>query len=354
MTEHKSIFIKNIYYMLSYAYKVLRESNYASVAAEEFDQAQDLLAAILCKGIGQQVKHGLHKEYVTIQEDRSVLRGKLNLSNTIRNRVQRKQKLSCEFDELSADHVLNQILKTTVHYLLADDGVAPARKVSLKKILVFFDEIHLLDPRDIQWGRLHHRRNDQNHEILIDLCYLVLNGMLQTTEEGRYRMMSLSDEHMERLYERFILNYYKRHHPYLSEIKAKRVRWALSGDDPASMMQFLPSMQTDVMLRLDEKVLIIDAKYYSQILQTHFKKEKLRSSHVYQIYAYVKNEDQESTGNVAGLLLYAKTDEQLTPDWVFDMGGNRIGAKTLDLNQDFDQITAQLDAIVEDHFGSVG
>ena len=61
-------------------------------------------------------------------------------------------------------------------------------------------------------------------------------------------------------------------------------------------------------------------------------------------------EEQSYTGNVAGILLYAKTDEPITPDCMFNMGGNQIGAKTLDLNVDFKVIAAQLDKIAEDFF----
>ena len=51
------------------------------------------------------------------------------------------------------------------------------------------------------------------------------------------------------------------------------------------------------------------------------------------------------------LLVYAKTGEDITPDCVFNMGGNQIGAKTLDLNKDFNLIAAQLDAIAAQFFG---
>ena len=42
------------------------------------------------------------------------------------------------------------------------------------------------------------------------------------------------------------------------------------------------------------------------------------------------------------MLLYAKTDEQLVPDNTFQMSGNTISVKTLDLNQDFIHIAKQL------------
>ena len=47
MIKDKSIFIKNIYYMLSYAFQILKQSNYDEVASERFDHAKDLFAAIL-------------------------------------------------------------------------------------------------------------------------------------------------------------------------------------------------------------------------------------------------------------------------------------------------------------------
>lgn len=79
MTKDKGIFIRNIYYMLAYAFQVLRQKNYDDVAAEDFDNIQDLFAAILAKGVSQQIKQGLHREYITKNEDLSVMRGKLDM-----------------------------------------------------------------------------------------------------------------------------------------------------------------------------------------------------------------------------------------------------------------------------------
>ena len=258
--------------MLSYAFQILKQSNYDEVVSEKFENAQDLFAAILSKGIAQQLKQGLFREYITKNETLSIMRGKLDLEETLRNRIQRKQKLTCEFDELSENNLFNQILKTTIHYLLIDDGVDEERKIALKKILVFFDGIELLEPSRIPWSRLYYQRNNKNYQMLMNLCYFVLDGMLQTTEKGEYKMASFSDDHMARLYERFILEYYRQEHTYLTEVKAGQVKWNLTGDDSETMVRFLPIMRTDIMLRLKEKILIIDAKYYGRTLQKQFDK----------------------------------------------------------------------------------
>ena len=94
----------------------------------------------------------------------------------------------------------------------------------------------------------------------------------------------------------------------------------------------------------------IDAKYYSHTTQGQFDKKSIRSNNIYQIYTYVKNKDIDHTGNVAGLLLYAKTEEEIIPDMDVEIDGNRISAKTLDLNCDFDLISEQLKNIEREYF----
>ena len=62
---------------------------------------------------------------------------------------------------------------------------------------------------------------------------------------------------------------------------------------------------------------------------------------------YLKNYDNENTGNVSGLLLYAKTDEELEPKDDYLMGKNHIGVDYLDLSVEFEDIRGKLDSIVE-------
>ena len=87
-------------------------------------------------------------------------------------------------------------------------------------------------------------------------------------------------------------------------------------------------------------------------MQSQYDKRTIHSNNLYQIFTYVKNKDVGNTGKVAGMLLYAKTDEEITPDSNFRMSGNRISVKTLNLNLAFEEIAAQLDKIAESCFAS--
>ena len=103
----------------------------------------------------------------------------------------------------------------------------------------------------------------------------------------------------------------------------------------------------------DNRVLIIDAKYYEHSTQVQFDKHTLHSNNLYQIFTYVKNKEyelREKDHTVSGMLLYAKTDEEIYPNNVYQMSGNQITVRTLDLNLPFDEIAGQLNTIAKTHF----
>ncbi len=341
-----NIVISNIYYMLTYAFQVLHQTNYEEITVEPFDNVKDLFAAILAKGIAQQLKQGLHREYIDKVEDLSVMHGKIDIPGTIKNRVQNRRMLSCEFDELSENNTFNQILKTTALLLLKENDVKEESKVSLKKEMLFFSGIDEINPFLIRWDLLRFNRNNQGYRMLLSICQFVLEGLLLTTDDGDMKLAQFLDEQrMCRLYEKFILEFYRKEVPQV-KARASKIDWQV--DDGISTL--LPAMQSDIMLTRGEKTLIIDAKYYSHATQVQYGKNTLHSNNIYQIFTYVKNQDVGNTGNVAGLLLYAKTDEEITPDMSVVLSRNRISAKTLDLNCDFKEIAKQLKSISEEYF----
>ena len=349
MIKDKSIFIKNIYYMLSYAFTILNQGGYEDIAAEEFENMHNLFAAILSKGIGRQLKQGLYREYLNRKEDIAVVRGKIDMPGTIQKRLSRRRVLTCEYDELSENNLLNQILKTTVMILLRHGRVDQEYKNDLKKEMLFFSTVDTIDPAAIRWTAIRFQRNNSTYRMLVTLCQLILEGMLLTTDSGEYQLASFIDQqHMNRLYEKFILEYYAKECPQVTAA-ASQIPWVL--DDGIGTM--LPVMQSDIMLTRGNDVLIIDAKYYTHTTQTHFDVHTLHSGNLYQIFTYVKNKDTEygdQPHTVSGMLLYAATDEDIQPDNSYQMSGNKISVRTLDLNREFKEIAAQLDAIVDEHF----
>ncbi len=343
MADNRGIIIRNIYYMLAYAYQNLRQRNYMDIAAEGFENIQDLFAAILAEGISSQLKSGLVREYVKFSEELTTLRGKLDVMRSCRLKKKRAGKLLCEYDELSENNLMNQVLKTTGYLLLRSKEVTLKNKIALKRVMQPFSDIDTLKVSEIPWGRLRCHRNSHTYRMLINMCHLLLNNLLMSNESGEIRFAEFIDtQAMPRLYEKFILEYYKRHFPEL-RAHASQISW--NTDD--GYIDFLPTMQTDVSLYYGDKCLIIDAKYYRSTMQQRsgFDARTQHSHNLYQIFSYVKNKDVSHKGNVMGMILYAKVDEEtaLRNEYLFD--GNKIMIRTLNLAGEFSSIQYQLNEI---------
>ena len=327
--------IQNIYYMLSYAFQVLNEQGYRNIATEDFDNTAELCAAILAHGIGNQIKCGLGKEYISRTEAFSSPRGKIGISESIKSQSLLRKQLVCNYDEFSTNSYMNRIIKSK-------------RKKELRKLLVFFEEVDMINLHTVNWN-IQYNRNNQTYQMLIAICYLVVKGLLQTKSDGTTKAMDFLDEQViHRLYEKFILEYYRKEFPQISAI-ASQIPWQL--DDDISDM--LPVMKTDIMLSYGENILIIDAKFYGHSMQIHFDKHTIHSSNIYQIFTYVKNKEAELTNRhhkVSGMLLYAKTDEEFYPHNEYHMTGNTIEVRTLDLDCNFDSIKLQLNGIAYKYF----
>lgn len=343
--------IQNVYYMLSYAFQVLNEQGYKNIATEKFNNTAELMAAILAKGIAVQIKRGLGKEYVSQTEPLSVLRGKIDIAESIKTQTVLKKQMICSYDEFTINGTMNRIIKSTAELLLRSD-ISKTRKKELRKLMVYFVDVEPINLYTIDWN-IQYNRNNQTYRLLISICYLVVKGLIQTNSDGNTRLMEFIDEQrMCRLYEKFLLEYYRKEYPEITA-NASQISWQL--DDGIGAM--LPVMQTDIMLTYREKVLIIDAKYYTHTTQSRFDKHTLHSNNLYQIFTYVKNKEIElatQPHEVSGMLLYAKTDETVYPNNKYQMSGNQISVKALDLNLDFEGIAAQLNEIVDEHFDLQG
>lgn len=345
MTNDKGILIQNIYYMLSYAFQELRQNNYSDVGSEEFANIYDLFAEILARGIASQLKHGLHREYITHREALMTLKGKLDFGGTLRNRMQRKLELSCMHDDLSVNCVFNQILKTTLQFLIFHREVKTERRKALKKLQTFFIDVDAVDVKGIKWNTLRFDRNTRSYRMLLCLCYFVLNSLLLTTTEGNVRMRAFTDEHLHRLFEKFILEYYSKEHCEWQPA-ARKINWNIIEEQ--STTDILPAMQTDVVLTMPDRTLIIDAKYYRSSMQKYYDKHTIHSANIYQIQSYVCNLDIQHTGKVDGMLLYAQTEEDSLPHGQIRLrDGNNIYFRAIDLNQKFDNIKRQLEEFVK-------
>ncbi len=128
--------VRNVFHMLAYAFSALTEQGYRAVATEEFDNAAELCAAILERGVSLQLKRGLGQEYVSRSEARSSLRGKIEVTESVKSQALLRRQLVCSYDEFSVDTTMNRVIKATVALLVRSD-ITRARKKTMSFFRLF-------------------------------------------------------------------------------------------------------------------------------------------------------------------------------------------------------------------------
>lgn len=329
--------------MMAYAYQSLKEAEMRWIEVEEFNNIHDLMAAILMQGVSHQIKQGLNRDYISQTKNLRSLHGKIDITNSIKQCSMLKKQMVCHYDLFLEDTLLNRILKTTMLLLIRCGDVKQENRKSLRKLLLYFENVGVLSPYQINWNAINYHRNNSSYKMLTNVCRLVIKGLLITTDSGEYKLAHFfDDQQMHRLYEKFVLEYLKKEYPQYS-VGAAYIDWNV--DD--GVTSCLPVMKSDITLTNGVKTLIIDTKYYSRTMQANpmYNSCSIISDNLYQIFTYVKNKDRTGSGNVSGVLLYAKTDEDITPDNDYRMAGNHISVKTLDLGADWSDIERQLAAV---------
>ena len=334
--------IKNIYYMLSYAFRVLREDSYSKLDTENFDNVYDMYASILITGTKLLIKRGLSKGYISEEELTSSPHGKIDITQSIKNNKINEKKVVCIFDDFNENIYLNKVIKSSLECLMKK-SISLERKKSIKQLLMYFKDIETVDLKHLS-KKFDYNRNNKHYELMISICYLLSKSLLLSSRKGNNELMRfIDDQTMHRLYEKFILEFYKIECKDV-EVSSPKIEWQLDSDIDDN----LPKMQTDIVLEKKDKVLIIDAKYYSSMMQERYERKTYHSGNMYQIFTYVKNKSYEcSQKTVSGLLLYAQTDEEIVPNGRYNMSGNMISVKSLNLNQDFLVIKSDLLKIKE-------
>jgi 5-methylcytosine-specific restriction enzyme subunit McrC len=339
----RSIPIENVYFLFCYAWNRFPEGRTIGVGTVDSPKICDLFASVLIRGVNRLTRRGLDRGYTETQDDMSGVRGRIVVGDTLRRNLLLFGRTNCRFDDLNHDILHNQIIKATISRLADSHEVADGLRHELGRLKRLFSEVADIGLSNSSFRRVQLSRNNGNYDLLIKICELV-NSALLPHEDGRDSKFSdiLEDETlMWGVFQAFVQNFFKAEQTEFS-VRSEHILWD-SLAMKAESTQYLPIMHTDVTLRSKTRTIVIDTKYYLEALSENFGKKKIRSDHLYQLYAYLKN-CKSHGGPPEGILLYPTTSQHL--DLAFDMGGNKLRVKTLQLDQPWQKIHAELCALL--------
>ncbi len=330
--------VRNLYYLLAYAWDRLQEAERISVGAEEVHDLTNLLARVLEGAANILIRRGIDRGYATSTAEVRGIRGQIDFSGSLRRMSFERGRAVCSFDLLSEDVQHNRILKAAVRKLVGSGELDPSIEAGLVRLLSRLSGVTdiNLDPGAFRSVQL--SRNSRLYGFVMDVCRLVCDGLLPTEDPGRRSFARFlgSDQEMGRLFESFVRNFLTREQAAFA-VSSPDLGWRTIESDRESA-RLLPGMKLDVLLERSDRRIVLETKFYSRPLAGFYGVARLRSQHLYQLTTYMDN--LRDGPPAEGVLLYAWSGEGF--DVSYQYRGRPLRALTLDLGQHWESISSDL------------
>ena len=331
---------RNFLYLLSYAQDLqIKRQDTTPLLAHRSDWFE-LLTRLLAAELHRQMKQGLHRSYVQLEETLRVIRGRWQLDRQLTRRPHVRHLFDVTYDDFSPDTLLNRIFQYVVGCLLFHSQEPGNRRLlrDLSKWLVDVEQLGEIPQADLD--SMHFTRLTERFRPAFNLARLfVENRAFQLAAGGHQTFAFVFD--MNRLFEKFVYGFIARHRRQIltDGWGGVRVREQAKGR-PTYLAEKLPGGQRVFQLSPDilftrpsgRAVLILDTKYKE--LADGQRKQGVSESDMYQMLAYAVALDCRQT-----LLLYPQQAGSPPILARFEMLGypNTVIAATINLRRPLDR-----------------
>jgi 5-methylcytosine-specific restriction enzyme subunit McrC len=333
--------IRNIYYLLCYAWEKLGALDTTDAGALTGDRVENLLAKVLVDGVTHLMRRGLDRGYLAVDQEGRQLRGKVLLVETAQRLLLQQGRVACRSDELSHDVPHNRVIKAAMRELAAVASVDSELSWGLKDLCRRMHDVSDIELNPTAFRPVQLGQNLVRYGFLIESARLVSGSLLpEANGRGtRFRSFTADEKQMGALFEAFVWNFLDREQRTFA-VTSPHVEWK-TGVGPQSDVKWLPAMKTDIVLTRPGQTVVIEAKCYAEALQSHFHGSvKLRSAHLYQLLAYLTHFPRTAGRPPSGMLLYAGLGPGEPLDYELD--GLTVLIRNLNLDQPWEAIHADL------------
>jgi 5-methylcytosine-specific restriction enzyme subunit McrC len=323
--------IQNLYFLLLYAWDQLEHLDAVDLSATPSEQPVDLFATVLAQCLERVLKRGPHRAFEESHQETDVVRGRIDFAGSADARLVSRRRVVCVADELTHDSQPNRIVKTTLRRLAAIDGLDRDLRSRILGLYRRLQTVRETPINERTFTGVQLDRNSRAYVMLLSICEIVWRGMLAEDAAGRYRFVSFHRDEvlMRRVFEKFVRNFLAFRLRESATVSARRIVWA-DARGTSEALKFLPTLNIDSVVEFENRTLLIETKYTPKPLDNRFSSSRFRSSHLYQLYAYLRNYPRPPTGSLHGLLLYPSVGAHI--DLEFSLGGTGVRVATLDLS----------------------
>ena len=331
---------RNLLYLLHYCYDIpIYESEIALMQARKSNWFE-ILTFIFSKKLIDLFKKGAHKQYISVEENLPIFKGKWMIQKHFHINPFQKHRFYVNYDEFSPDVPLNQTLRFVANKLKSQSNDSENRK-NLRILDQQMEEVTLLaDPASVLNNIIFTRLNE-NYRPVFNLAKLFIEGNVVETSTGSDGAYAFVFD-MNMLFERFIAKFIKENRDAILPEYLKNCSiyiQAVTNQRPLAKNldgKGVFPLKPDIIFKEGDSVkLIIDTKY--KILNKTERKNSVSISDMYQMAAYASRYE---CSNV--ILLYPRTagvNNSILEEYKLENINCKIKIVSIDLRTDFTDST---------------
>ena len=315
--------VRNWWHMLLYAWDLVEFKDRFDTEIENAPDLRALLTKILVFLMKHQVRRGLRGDYVERSEELRGVRGRIDFGETLRGMSMYRGRLHCEFEEFTLNVPRNQIIRSTLNDSLnrgftevEEDRPKYGNLVSdveaLLRMLYEIDRVRVTRRLISSELRLL-GRNEREYKLMLKICEMLQDpSMPQSDTASDLEVVDWlrRKEDENKIFELFVANFYKFHLDN-SEWKVdyhKQLSWKANVQETTGDLK-IPGMETDIWLTHlpSNRYTILDTKFYQSPFDQRHDARRVKSDHIYQLYAYLTQSRRSGeTHKPTGVLLYGQ------------------------------------------------
>ena len=328
---------------------------------ENPEDIPDLVAEILAHAVERRLKRNLSFGYRSRKAEVNRVRGRIDLLRTERRKLLQRGKVACRFEELTVDTPRNRFVLAALEKIAKVVRDSKLRQrcrslaTTLNRIGVGRTFANRSDASIDFFGRL-----DAADRLMVAAAHLAFQLALPSETAGQKYLSSPDREEwwVRRLFEKAVAGFYDvvLEKPKWRVQPGKPLDWPSASRTPG-IGRILPSMRTDIVLddNAAGRRIVIDTKFTAILTEGWYRKESLKSGYLYQIYAYLRSqEDSEDPlwASASGLLLHPAIDERI--DEAVVIQGHEFRFATVNLSATAAELRRQLLHVVREDGAFVG
>lgn len=357
LTEY-GIPIRNLWHMLLYAWEEVPLDAMRGWMMEEAERAPTLdalLTVVLIRLMQQRLRIGLGHDYVNQERTSPGVHGRINFAESLKQRTLDRGQLICDFQGYSANSPRNQIIRSMLARLLKAGQFGPdpasVKEIHqrLRRLLRDMDSIDFIELTPDLIRRHALARQDHDYHLMLSICDLIAQRQMPGGSHGETSQPVPAFERdalvLHSIYERFVANFYRIHLTGWIVNAQKKLEWHTKEAN-----ERLPMMIPDLMLQelSSNRLIILDTKFTARsLVENQWGKPLFDSSHLYQLYAYLKSQEHISAAhqNAVGILLYPAIRSKLSDQ--IELQDHTIRIESLDLAAPWQEIERSLLEMIE-------